>query len=323
MNKISRSQFINRSSRYATGAYLLGLAACQSKSNVVENQAEKEPEMSEEKTISNDFAANLGLQLYTLRDQVAADKVGTLEKVAAIGFKQIELYDPATIKETAEIIRSLGMQAVASHILPGFITNNWKTVPQPGNLTYEQILDSCAESGVSNVGIAVLFPEDRPTLSDYHRFAEMANIAGEKAKSRGIQFYYHNHSFEFEPMEGTTPYEVMTGAFDPALVKLELDIFWVKVSGNDPIPLIEKLGDQVLALHIKDLKPDTPQDLKMQVAPEAFMPVGQGILDIKGILTAAHEAGVKYGFVEQDQHSQGDPFDNITTSYQYLQDLGL
>ena len=83
------------------------------------------------------------------------------------------------------------------------------------------------------------------------------------------------------------------------------------------------MGDQVLAIHIKDLKEGVPQDFKLQVPNDAFKPVGQGILDMRSILKAAHEAGVKYGFVEQDQHGQTDPFDNLKASYQKLQELGL
>lgn len=326
MKRISRSHFIRKAGRYSTGLAFWGLAGCESRSGKEDpddNQNIKD--ISMESTRVEPYAKNLGIQLYTLRDQVAADKKGTLEKVAAIGYKQVELYDPTTIRETAAMAGDLGLEAVATHILPGFLTNNWQTVPKPGDagFGYEKILDSCASAGVKNVGVAVLFPEDRPTLGDYHRFAEMANIAGEKAKAMGIQFYYHNHSFEFEPIEGTTPYDVLTGAFDPDLVKLEIDIFWVKVSGHNPAELVGKLGPQVLALHIKDLKPETPRDYEMQVAPEAFMPVGQGMIDIREVLTAAHEVGVPYGFVEQDHHAVGDPFDNIKLSYQYLQELGL
>lgn len=323
MKRLTRSQFIKETGRYTAGLTLLGLTSCEPKEE--RPQDKKIDEMSDRTISSPPYAQNLGLQLYTLRDQVDKDKKGTLEKVASIGYKQIELYDPSTIPETVSMINDVGMKAVATHILPGFITNNWQTVPKPAdaNFNYEKILELCAANGISNVGVAVLFPEDRPTLGDYHKFAELANNAGEKARSMGIQFYYHNHSFEFEPMEGTTPYDVLTGAFDPELVKLEVDIFWVQVSGHSPIELVGKLGDQVLALHIKDLKPGTPQDLKMQVAPEAFMPVGQGNIDIKGVLNVAHEVGVKYGFVEQDQHASGDPFDNIKTSYQYLQNLAL
>ncbi len=323
MGKISRSEFLKLSARYTAAGCLVGLSACQTKKRET-GQAPME-EMKVEAPMKETYATNLGLQLYTLRDQLAADTKGTLEKVAAIGYKQMELFNPMTIEEMSSQISDLGMKAVATHILPGFITGHWQTVPKPGpaDFEFDRILDTCAANGLSNVGVAVLFPEDRQSLDDYRKFADLANLAGEKAKSRGIQFYYHNHSFEFEPKEGTTPFDVMIAGFDPELVKLELDIFWVRVSDNDPVTWIEKLGSQILALHIKDVLPGTPKDVKMQVSPEAFMPVGQGIIDVKAVLTAAHNAGVKYGFVEQDQHSQGDPFDNIQKSYQYLQELGL
>jgi sugar phosphate isomerase/epimerase len=274
-------------------------------------------------TAANPYAAHPGLQLYTLRQAFSQDPSGTLKRVAEIGYKELEFFDPSTLSMAGQV-KDLGMNIVSTHFLPGYITGEWDTtfIKTPPKEKLEDILELCAKNGVKNLGVGILFPSDHKTFDGFKSFAEKANKAGEKAKAAGVQLYYHNHSFEFEPIQNTTPLEAMLSVFDKELVKLELDVFWTTVSGNNAAEWITKLKGRIKFLHLKDLKKDTPKDYTtFQVKPEAFMALGEGMVDFMSILKAAHETGVPYTFVEQD-HSAIDPFESITKSLAYLKKLG-
>jgi sugar phosphate isomerase/epimerase len=315
---MTRKEFVKLSAAAALSLPVAGLVGCAPKN--------KEEEKEAESSSSPTFASHPGLQLYTVREQFQKDPGGTLKKIASIGFKEMELPGPAALSHRQEI-KDLGMSIVGTHILPGYITGKWDSIKKYGQPvptdTMDSIIDLVAKSEVPNMGIGILFPEDRETMDDYKRFAEKANKVGEKSKAAGVQLYYHSHSFEFEPIQGTTPLEELVKGFDTELVKLELDLFWITISGNDPAEWIHNLAGRVKMLHLKDLKAGTPKDYTtFQVPPDAFQAVGDGVVDFKKALEAARKASVPYAFVEQD-HSAIDPFESIARSYAYLQKLAL
>lgn len=318
-SQLTRKQFVKLSATAAMALPLAGLYSC----------APKKEEKAAENTspsVANPYAGHPGLQVYTVREQFEKDPGGTLKKIAEVGYKELELYSQTLLDHTREI-NDLGMKVISTHFLPGYVTGMWDAVKQFGipkpTDTVDDIIEACARNEVKYMGISILFPDEHKTFDDFKRFAEKANAVGEKAKAAGVQLYYHNHSFEFEPLNGTTPLEAMEAAFDKELVKLELDVFWTTVSGNDPAEWIRKLAGQIKMLHLKDLKAGTPKDYTtFQVPPEAFMALGDGVVDFRKVLEAAHETNIPYAFVEQD-HSAIDPFESITRSYKYLQSLAL
>ena len=323
---MTRKEFVRLSAAAALSLPVAGLYSCSPK-----KKEEQEEEGEEKKEVSASpasppFASHPGLQLYTVREKFEKDSSGTLQKIAAIGYKEMELHDPSALSRTKEI-KDLGMNVISTHFLSGYISGKWDSLkkfgqPQPPG-TIDNIIESCAKNEVHYMGISILFPEERQTLDDYKRFAEKTNVVAAKSKAAGVQMYYHNHSFEFEPIENTTPIEELLKAFDKDLVKMELDLFWTTISGNDPAQWIEKMGDRIKMLHLKDLKAGTPKDYTtFQVPKEDFLAVGDGVVDFEKALKAAHKTGVPYAFVEQD-HSATDPFESITRSYKYLQGLEL
>lgn len=319
---LTRKEFVKLASTAALAVPFSSLISC----------APKKEQLSEESTAAlteekwPTYSSHTGLQLYTLREAFAKDPSGVLKRIAEIGFKEIELFSPDQLSRAQEI-KDLGMKVVSTHFLSGYVTGRWDAVkqfgiPKPSN-TVENIIDDCAKNDVHYMGISILFPDERKTLDDYKRISDLSNKVGERAKAAGVQLYYHNHSFEFEPMNGTTPLDEMLKVLDPNLVKMELDCFWTTISGNDASEWIKKLGDRVKMLHLKDLKAGTAKDYTTFQAPhEAFQAVGDGVVDFKKVLATAAEAKVPYTFVEQD-HSAIDPFESITRSYKYLQSLGL
>lgn len=226
------------------------------------------------------------------------------------------------------MIKDLGMTALSTHFLPGYISGKWETVKQigmtpPENYTFENIVDDCAKNEVTNLGIAIMMPEERQTLDDYKRFAELVNQHAAISKKAGVQLYYHNHSFEFKPTDGVLPFDEMLKIFDRTLVKIELDVFWTVIAQNNPLEWIAKLGDQLLFIHLKDLKANTPLDYTVfEVDPAVFMEIGSGSIDYKSVLEASKTAGVQKVFLDQD-HTAMDKIESIKKSYEYLKNLGI
>jgi sugar phosphate isomerase/epimerase len=149
------------------------------------------------------------------------------------------------------------------------------------------------------------------------------NRTAQSAKRAGLAFGYHNHAFEFGKLaDGTRPIDTILESFDPALVRFEIDVFWVSVTGNDPVALIQKLGNRVMMVHLKDKAKDTPVQFNENVGRSAFREVGSGTVDMPGVLKAAKAVGVEHYFVEQDfvEHdgTPGDPLEGLKKSYDYL-----
>ncbi len=264
----------------------------------------------------------LGLQLYTVRDAMAKDPVGTLAKVAQIGYNSLEgatytgtekFYgmDPQTfsgvLKTNGLIMRSChyrygedssGAPSLTNGIFNGTILHDWdKTVADAHSL------------GIKYMVCAWLSPNERLGLDHYKKMAGDFNVAGEKCKAAGIQFCYHNHDFEFDPKYGTTlPYQVLLDNTDPKLVKFEIDLFWATKAGQDPAMIFQNHPGRFPLWHLKDVAKTPPYDTAA---------VGTGSIDFKKIFTSAKTAGLHYWFVEQDR-TPGSPFDAITESITYI-----
>jgi len=133
---------------------------------------------------------------------------------------------------------------------------------------------------------------------------------GELCRQEGVTFSYHNHDFEFAPLDGTTMWDVLIRETDPGFVGLELDLYWIKYAGTDPETVLRAVGDLVSLVHLKDMAPDdTLSDL----------PVGEGTLPWSALLEAADAAGVEWFIVEQD--NPRDALEDVKTSLQYLRGL--
>lgn len=275
---------------------------------------------------ASDFIDQLGLQLYTVRDVLAEKPQETLEAIRNAGYKQVELYDSQLLPRLQPVLKSLGIGVNSTHFLSPLLTGNWQAVtafgaaPPPADYTLQKAIDQAAEYGLSYFIFPFLYPQERGGLDDYKALAEKLNATGETCRQAGLQLGYHNHSFEFQPMDGASPMEVLLSETDPELLCLELDIFWVSVAGLDPAAYIRQHANRIQLLHLKDKKKDTPPTYRaFTLPPESFQPVGSGVIDVAKVLEAAQESGVKYVFVEQDVSS--DPLADIQKSSKYLQNL--
>jgi sugar phosphate isomerase/epimerase len=152
--------------------------------------------------------------------------------------------------------------------------------------------------------------EDERTIPGYTKIAARFNDAARKAERQAVKLAYHNYSFEFKPLEGHVPYDLLLKECDPQLVKMEIDVFWMTQGGGDPVKYMERYPGRFPMLHVKDMGPGPKH---------AMLDVGQGTINWKKILRAGKTGGVKHVFVENDEAKE--PLVSIKTSFKYLNAL--
>lgn len=260
------------------------------------------------------YVENLGLQLYTLRNQLKSDLAATMKVVAEAGYKQVELFGFPGTDDLVAAARDNGLQINSSHF-------QWDSVVKPKDDSFSdflKIVEKAKGLGLTHLVVPYLQDDLRGSLDAYKKVAENLNKAAVKAKEAGIQLSYHNHAFEFKPFEGgKTGFDVFTEELET--VQFELDLFWVKVGGKEPVELIQKLSGRISQVHLKDLKAgiDTPNFGGLP--PDAFKEVGNGVIPTEPLLAAAEKAGVQHAHVEQDQSP--DPIASVKQSAKYLKSL--
>jgi sugar phosphate isomerase/epimerase len=254
----------------------------------------------------------VGLQMYTIRNVMKDDFEGKLAKVAAIGYREIEFagYDGHTPQEIRGMLDRHGLTGPSAHVpFKSLTADAWPGVLEAAHIVgHEYLVNPYIDDDI------------RKGPDGWKRAAETFNRAGEASKKAGIQFAYHNHWFEFAPVNGKLPYDMLLEECDPNLVKMEMDLCWIYVGGQDPLKYFKKYPGRFPLVHVKDLtkipKVDASGGQNFGDSLPEMTSVGGGIIDWKKIFKHADEAGIKHYFVEHD-HPQ-DPFESITKSYQYL-----
>jgi sugar phosphate isomerase/epimerase len=255
---------------------------------------------------------SVGVQLYTVRSVLPQEPEKTLNAIKAIGYREIEA-TWAGIDRIWPAIQVSGLKAASVHLDSRVVTQG-----TPDELS--KTLDQVKQKGFTYAVFPYLPPQERGGLDVIRKLADKLNQAGEKCRAAGLNFCYHNHAFEFEPMQETMPFRVMLDNTDKKLVGIELDVFWVSVAGHDPTEMLAKLSGRVPLLHLKDKAEGTALLYKESVPRTAFKEVGNGVLDWAKVLRAAEAAGVSHYFVEQDQ-TPADPLESLRQSYGYLSKL--
>lgn len=263
----------------------------------------------------------IGLQLYTVRDLMQQDFHGTLAHVASIGYKEVELagfnqdgsgkitYFNQSPKDFRAAIDSQGLTAPSTHV-------NFKSLA-PGNFAH--VLEASKILGHSYIVNPWIDEDVRNGPDGWKKAAEAFNRAGEACKQAGIQFAYHNHWFEFAEVNGKMPYDYLLQETDANLVKMELDLCWIVVGGQDPLKYFAKYPGRFPLVHVKDMKkiPKVDNSGGQNFGDSLDMTsVGSGVIDWKSILAKSEEAGIKHYFVEHDKPQ--DPIASITSSFAYL-----
>jgi sugar phosphate isomerase/epimerase len=242
----------------------------------------------------------IALQLYTVRALAGVDLAGTLRAVATAGYRSVELAGlPDTEpRELARLLSETALRPIASH----------ESIERL-RMDPIAVADRLDVLGCDRAVVPSIPEDDCRTVDDVRRFAAEIGALARTFEDRGIRLAYHNHDFEFAPLEGTTVWDVLLAELR-AEVELELDVYWASVGGRDPVTEIRTNADRVRLLHMKDrLGGPEPHDA----------PAGQGTLAFPEIVEAGRAAGVDWYIAEQDD--PGDAVADIATAARYLESL--
>jgi sugar phosphate isomerase/epimerase len=261
----------------------------------------------------------VGVQLYTVRTDLQKDFDGTLAKVAATGYKEVEFagYFGHTAAGVRDALKKHHLVSPAAHI-------DYATVSDPAK--WAKTLDDAATIGHKFLVNPWIDEAQRNKPGEWERIAETYNTAAAAAKKHGIQFCYHNHNFEFYPRQdagGKQPMDILLETCDPKLVKIELDLCWIAAAGKDPLDYFHKYPGRFPLVHVKGLRKVPPASADptpiAQVLPDVTDVGHDDVVDWKRIFAKANEAGIKHYFVEHDQPK--DPFASLKNSYDYVSQL--
>jgi sugar phosphate isomerase/epimerase len=255
----------------------------------------------------------VGVELYTVRDQMKADFEGTIAKVAAIGYKEVEFagYFDHTPQQVRALLDKNGLTAPSVHV-------QWDELDDK----FPAVIDASKTIGMSYIVNPWVPEELRKSPDAWKMVADKFNHCGEQTKKAGIQFAYHNHWFEFLPVNGKRPYDELLALCDKDLVKMEMDLCWITAAGGDPIKYFAQYPGRFPLVHVKDLKtlPHVTAGGAQNYGDTVDLTeVGSGIIDWKKIFVHSEQAGIKHYIVEHDNPAK--PFDSIRTSYEYLNKL--
>jgi sugar phosphate isomerase/epimerase len=256
------------------------------------------------------FKGPLGLQLYSLREQFKTDVPGTLAKVKAFGFRDVELGGTygKTPEEFKALLKQNGLKAVAGL----FDFDRFRDDPE-GVAKEAKIL------GLKYVGTAWIPHQGPFTEALAHDTAKFLNRAGEAMAKHGIKFYLHNHGYEFVPYRDGTLFDILVNETNPKWVSFEMDVLWVVFPGQDPVKLMEKYGSRWALMHVKDLKKGVATgSLSGGTDTRNDVVIGTGQVDWPALLRASKKAGVKYYFIEDES-----PYvlEQIPQSLKYLSNV--
>ena len=245
----------------------------------------------------------VGIQLYAVRQEMQRDMPGTLARIAAIGYREVEFagYYRRTPAEVKQLLESNRLAAPSTHVPYEAVRDN-----------FDRIADEAQAVGHHFLTVPFLGDAERKSVDTWRRVAQEFNRAGEKARARGLRFAYHNHDFEFTRVDGILPFDLLIAETDPALVSFQMDVYWTVKAGGDPLAYFRKHPTRFSMLHIKD-SAGPPN--------HAQTDVGAGTIDFAAILRldAGQRSSVKHLFVEHDQPP--DPMLFARNSFDYLSKL--
>jgi len=251
---------------------------------------------------ARDRLTRIGLELYTVRDELARDFEGTLRRVAALGYQEVEFvgYHGRSVSAVRAALAACGLAAPSAQVTSADLRRSWTAR-----------IEEARAIGHRYLVCGWVPPGERRSLADWRALATLLGTVGRAAQNAGLQLAYHNHDFELIPLQGQIPYDLLLETTDPSLVQLELDVYWARKAGADPIDYFARWPGRFALLHLKDMAPGLTSD---------FTELGRGVIDFRQILARSKAAGVRHVFVEQDE-GRVAPFERARVGIEYLRGL--
>lgn len=246
----------------------------------------------------------IGLAVFTVRPLLARDFERTMQAVAEIGYRDVDMYiheSRLKPRETRAVLHRVGLTCRSARVATPALYRGW-----------DRSLDAANELGARWITLANVPYEERLILRDWQELFDVFNRVGDEARRRRLTFCYHNHDFELQPIEERIPLDLMMTATLHDLVKLQMDVYWMTKGGRDPVAEITRLGSRVASLHLKDMD---------RTPARGITTVGAGMIDFARVITAARNAGVEDFYVEED--GPRDPMAAVRASYAHLKSLSI
>lgn len=286
----------------------------------------------------------LGVGLFTIPTLLERDFAGAMRTVAAVGYKEVEFFGPYPFSAPSAQERWKTVSASLAFKGSGYFGHpprDVRAILDDNGLTSPSMhtdldslrtrLEPMAEAahllGQRYVVLPSIPPPERQNLDGYRRMADEFNAIGRRAVTLGLRFAYHNHGYGLVPVDGQVPFDLVVERTDPALVDLQMDLYWVTAGGADPIAYLKRYGGRYRMIHIKDMLK------RVRFAGDGGDPAqwielfpyiadaGKGVLELPQILSEARRSGVQHFFVERDQAPA--PEETLRESYRYLASLGV
>jgi sugar phosphate isomerase/epimerase len=261
----------------------------------------------------------LGIQLWTVKAEAEKDLEGTLKQLYALGFREIEFagYYKRSAADLGKLMKGIGFSLVSTHANADDIAAKGdQIIADAKTLGLQYIICSSPMSDAAKARLEWSKKMDALDPGDWKMNAELFNKFGQKVKDAGLTFGYHNHHVEFKKFGDQTAFDTLFGATDPELVKIELDVGWAVAALQDPLAILDKYKNRVVALHVKDIGKlaDDPHQA-------TTVAVGEGTIDWKKVIGAAHAHGVKHYFYEQEEPYTRPVLQSAKISADYLSKL--
>jgi sugar phosphate isomerase/epimerase len=242
----------------------------------------------------------IGVQLYTVRAAMESDFEGTLRSLAAMGYREVEFAglfgrDPAQVRS---LLGELSLSVVGSHV-------DWTRFRDDP----DGAIDETLALGAQYLVFPWMPDSERRTLEQWRAWAARLNAVAAASSERGLPVAYHNHDFEFTPIDGTLPYDILLAELDPTRISFELDLYWLAKAGGEPNALFQRSPGRFPLGHVKDLRR----------SDQAIVDVGQGDLDFAAVFAQAAQSGMQHFIVEHDQPA--NPMRTVQTSIEHLRQL--
>ncbi len=255
------------------------------------------------------YTAPLGVQAYTFRKSFPIDVAKTLDTIKMMGFTEMEgggnRMSPETFKKLCD---ERGIS------IPSTGAGYEELVRAPDSVAYRAKL-----LGAKYVMCAWIPHQNNVlTFDNAKKAVEDFNKIGKIMKDNGLIFCYHAHGYEFQPYENGSLLDYIFANTNPEYVSFEMDIFWIQFGGGDPVALLKKYGNRWKLMHLKDLRKGAQKNLTGLTGPENNVPLGQGEIDIPGILREAKKIGIQHYFIEDESNNVNE---QVPASINYLKSL--
>ncbi len=255
------------------------------------------------------YTAPLGVQAYTFRHSFPQDVAKTLDTIQMLGFTEMEggggRMSPEEFKKMCD---ERGIS------LPSTGTGFEQLEKSPDSVAMK------AKAMGSSFVMCAWVPHSNNvfTLENAKHAVEVFNKAGKVLKDSGLTFCYHAHGYEFQPYGNGTLLDYIFENTDPEYVSFEMDVFWIKFGGGDPVGLLKKYGNRWKLMHLKDMRKGTPKDLSGGTGPENDVPLGTGEVDIEGVIREGKKVGIAHYFIEDESDVE---MDHVPKSIAYIKSL--